>query len=192
MDPGFLFRAEIGMIQEKDPDLITRQVEACIETGYFRGIDLYGIEASREPEAYRHLFRKADRNGMKLKAHVGEFGDAESVRKTVEVLELEEVQHGIGAANSKEVMTWLRENDIRLNVCPSSNVMLSRVESLKVHPIRVLVDSGVNVTVNSDDIAIFDQSVSDEYLNLYKAGLFSASELDTIRENALKSNSDNR
>ena len=44
--------------------------------------------------------------GLHLKAHVGEFGDAESVRHTVEVLELEQVQHGISAASSSEIMKW--------------------------------------------------------------------------------------
>ena len=42
--------------------------------------------------------------GLKLKAHVGEFGGAEEVRRTVEVLDLDEVQHGIAAAESVEVM----------------------------------------------------------------------------------------
>jgi len=183
--PEMRFKPEIGMVRERDIKEISRQVEPCIESGYFHGIDLYGIESARTPDTYKALFRKAKTKGMKLKAHVGEFGDAESVRHTVEILELDEVQHGIGAAGSKEVMRWLRDNNIRLNVCPTSNVMLSRVESIGVHPMRVLFDHGVNITINTDDIMIFDQSVSDEYLNLYKAKLFSATELDRIRMNGL-------
>ena len=118
---------------------------------------------------------------MKLKAHVGEFGDAEEVRRTVEVLDLDEVQHGIGAAESSEVMRWLVENEIQLNVCPTSNVMLDAVRDLASHPIRTLFDNGVPVTINTDDLMIFGQSVSDEYRNLYRAGVFSAQELDDIR-----------
>ena len=81
------------------------------------------------------LYRKAREAGMKLKAHVGEFGGAEEVRRTVEVLDLDEVQHGIGAAESVEVMRWLAEHQIRLNVCPTSNVMLDGVSEL-APPIR--------------------------------------------------------
>ena len=63
--------------------------------------------------------------------------------------------------------------------------MLGRVESLAVHPIRKLYDAGVRVTINTDDILVFGQSVSEEYLNLYRAGVFTAAELDQIRQNGL-------
>jgi adenosine deaminase len=122
---------------------------------------------------------------MKRKAHVGEFGGAEEVRRTVELLGLAEVQHGIGAAESIEVMRWLAENRIRLNVCPTSNVMLDAAPDLAGHPIRALFDNGVPVTINTDDPMIFDQSVSDEYRNLFQASVFSAGELDEIRRASL-------
>ena len=59
--------------------------------------------------------------------------------------------------------------------------MLDAVRDLASHPIRTLFDNGVPVTINTDDLMIFDQSVSDEYRNLYRAGVFSAQELDDIR-----------
>ena len=123
---------------------------------------------------------------MKLKAQVGEFGGAEEVRRTVEVLDLDAVQHGIGAAESVEVMRWLSENQIQLNVCPTSNVMLDGVPDIASHPIRTLFDNGVPVTINTDDLMIFGQSVSEEYRNLYRASVFSAEELDGIRRASLE------
>lgn len=120
-----------------------------------------------------------------MKAHVGEFGTAEVIKEAVEELELDQVQHGIAAVNSKSVMRWLCDNKIQLNVCPTSNIMLSRVEDYNVHPIRKLYDNGIKVTINTDDMIIFDQSVSQEFFNLYNAGLFNANELNEIRENGL-------
>ena len=79
------------------------------------------------------------RTGMKLKAHVGEFGGADEVKRTVEVLQLNEVQHGIAAAESTAVMNWLADSRIRLNICPTSNVMLGAVADLESHPIRSAV-----------------------------------------------------
>ena len=122
---------------------------------------------------------------MKCKAHAGEFGNADSVRKAVEVLELDEVQHGIGAAESPEVMKWLSRNGISLNVCPESNISLKRVKSYRTHPIRILFDHGVNVTVNTDDVMLFNAGNSEQYLKLYKSGIFSAEELNVIRMNGL-------
>jgi len=177
---------EIGFSRNMDIANAERLICPCIESGYFKSIDLYGDELFRDAKHYLPIYKAAKNNNLKLKSHAGEFGTAESVRYTVECLELDEVQHGIAAANSPDVMKWLRNNNIRLNVCPSSNVILGRVESLETHPARILADHGIIVTINSDDIMIFNQSVSDEYLNLYQAKLFSAQELNILRENGLK------
>ena len=175
-------RPELGFAREcaNDPKWM-KLAHQAIELGLFQSIDLYSHQEACAPEAVKPLYRKAGEAGMKLKAHVGEFGGAEEVRRTVEVLDLDEVQHGIGAAESVEVMQWLSENQIQLNVCPTSNVMLGGVSDLASHPIRTLFDNGVPVTINTDDLMIFGQSVSEEYQNLYRAGVFSAQELDDIR-----------
>jgi len=161
-------------------------VEECLDSGFFRSIDLYGEELAEPPETYQYHFKKAKQQGMKCKAHAGEFGDADHVRKTAEVLELDAVQHGIASATSHEVMHWLAKNRIQLNVCPTSNVRLGVVKDLAHHPIRILFDHGIRVTLNTDDLMIFGASVSDEYFNLFQTGLFSAAELDQIRENGLR------
>lgn len=105
---------------------------------------------------------------------------------TILLPELAEVHHGIAAANSEFVMNWISKHKIQLNVCPSSNVMLSLVEDYSVHPIRRLYDHWIPVTINSDDMLVFNQSVSQEYLNLFKCGLMTADELDNIREIGLR------
>ena len=180
-------RPELGFSRgcADDPKLMALVHEA-VELGFFQSIDLYSSQEVCPPEVMKPLFTKARAAGMKLKAHVGEFKDAEEVRRTVEVLSLDEVQHGIAASESVEVMRWLSENRIQLNVCPTSNVMLDAVPDLASHPIRILFDNGVPVTINTDDLMIFGQSVSEEYRNLYRAGVFSAEELDDIRRASLE------
>lgn len=101
-------------------------------------------------------------------------------------MELDEVHHGIAAAKSEFVMKWLANHKIQLNVCPTSNIKLQVVESYSTHPIRILYDNGIPVTINTDDMSVFNQSVSQEYLNLYKSGLMNADELDFIRKTGLK------
>ena len=179
-------RPELGFAREcaDDPKRMKSAHEA-VELDLFQSMDLYSHEEACAPEAVQSLYAKARAAGMKLKAHVGEFGGAEEVRRTIEVLDLDEVQHGIAAAESVEVMRWLSENQIQLNVCPTSNVMLDGVPDLASHPIRVLFDNGVPVTINTDDLMIFGQSVSEEYRNLYRAGVFSAQELEDIRRASL-------
>ena len=136
-------------------------------------------------EAFLPLYRKAERYHLVKKMHVGEMGSAEDVRRAVDVLGLAEVHHGINAATSNEVMRFLAENRIQLNVCPSSNVMLGYADSYKDHPIKVLYENGIKVTINTDDLLLFDSSIENEYLLLYQAGTLSAEQLNEIRMNGL-------
>jgi len=179
--PEVALSPELGLKRHLDPARLEDWLSEALETGGFRGIDLYGDEKARPCRELRSIFERAARAGLYRKAHVGELGTAGDVQEAVETLGLNAVQHGIAAADSPEVMRFLADHRIPLHVCPSSNVLLGMVESLERHPIRRLFDAGVRVTVNTDDVLLFDRSVSQEYLALFRAGVFTAVELETIR-----------
>jgi len=179
------FKPEIGISRSRGQACINVALE-CIDSGVFSSIDLYGDERESDSQGYIELFKYAKRKGLKLKAHTGEFDGAESVRKNVELLELDEVQHGIRATESVDVMKWLSKNKIRLNICPTSNIILNVYNKIEDYPVKKLLDHGVAITISSDDPTVFDKSVSDEYLNLYQFGLLTREELNSIRIDALK------
>jgi adenosine deaminase len=183
--PGIAFRPDIGLARHQPVRLLQEYLEPFADSGYFRSIDLYDDESAQPLSNFKEIYRYAKRMGLKLKAHAGEFCDADFVRKSVEVLELDAVQHGIAAADSPEVMRWLADHHIQLNVCPASNIALKRVKSYKTHPIRILYDYGVKVTVNTDDVMFFGKGNSEQYLQLYKGGSFNSEELNEIRNNGL-------
>jgi adenosine deaminase len=164
---------------------LERWLEPFLELGTFRTLDLYGDEFAQPIEVFVPLYRRAKAAGLRLKAHVGEWGTADDVWRAVELLELDEVQHGIAAAASPSTMRFLADAGVRLNVCPTSNVMLGRVARIEEHPIRRLFDAGIRVTVGSDDPLIFGTSLSREFLALFDAGVMTAAELDAIRLEAL-------
>ena len=175
-------RPELGIAREIVGNAeIEDRVREAIDSRLFKSIDLYGDEDACALDSVIPLYAGARSAGMKLKAHLGEFGGAARIREHADRLGVSEIQHGIAAAESEDVTNWLAKCRIRLNVCPSSNVMLGAASSLASHPVRVLFDHGVEVTINTDDLMIFGQSVSQEYLNLFDAGVFSADELDGIR-----------
>ncbi len=179
--PGIEWIPQLGMSRHCRISDLADWLKPFLELGFYKSIDLSGDELSQPIEDFTPLYRMARAAGLRLKAHVGEWGPADTVWRAVEELELDEVQHGIAAAQSKSVMRFLSDNRIRLNVCPTSNVMLGRVETLARHPIRKLYDAGVIVTVNTDDVLVFGQGVSDEFLSLFEAHLFNADELEEIR-----------
>jgi len=184
--PDIELRLQIGMSRHCD----IAYLENCLSHFWgckaFYSIDLYGDELAQPIENFKAIYRRAKSEGLRLKAHVGEWGKAEDVRRAVECLELDEVQHGISAAEDSSVIRFLRDNHIRLNITPSSNYLLGRVTDLKNHPIAELYRNGIDVTINSDDVLIFDSDVSKEYLRLYQCGCLNADELDDIRKSGLK------
>jgi hypothetical protein len=183
--PDTMLRPVLGLNTALDHEVAVRLLEDHAASGFYEAVDFYGLENECAIPGLNDLCRRAKGYGLRLMAHVGEFGDADAVMRAVVELELEEVQHGIAAAGSSQVMGFLADNGIRLNVCPTSNVRLGRADDYATHPIRTLYDHGVRVTVNTDDVAVFDHGVSEEYLNLYRAGNWTPEELDEIRRNGL-------
>lgn len=184
--PNAIFEPEITYVSFCNADQEAEKIDQYISSGFFKSIDVCGGENVQPFEAFLPLYRKAERYHLTKKMHVGEIGPAEDVRRAVEVLGLEEVHHGINAAASVEVMRFLADNSIQLNVCPSSNVMLGYATDYKNHPIKALYENGIRVTINTDDLLIFDSSIENEYLLLYQAGTLSAEQLNEIRQNGLK------
>jgi len=180
--PNIDFKPSLGFSRRLPVSKLLRFFEPYLYLNYFTGIDLYDDEQIQSVQNFREIFRFAGQQGFRLTAHAGEFGTAAEVKEAVEILNLDAVQHGIAAASSPEIMKWLAERGVQLNICPTSNVILQRVKSYATHPIRILFDHGVKVTVNTDDVTLFNQGVSEEFLHLFQAGVFSAEELEEIRE----------
>lgn len=179
-------RLQIGLSRHCPIDYLEECLSHFWGNKNFYSIDLYGDELAQPIENFKGIYRRARKEGLRLKAHVGEWGTAKDVRTAVEELELDEVQHGIAAADDESVIRFLADNKIRLNITPTSNILLGRVADMSVHPIGKLYRSGVDVTINSDDVLIFDSDVSKEYLRLYESQCLMAEELENIRKNGLK------
>lgn len=164
---------------------ILGRLDELLSYGWFKSVDICNNEHAQAITNFKPVYRRAQSYGVKLRAHVGEFGTAEDVMEAVEELGLQEVHHGIAAATSPQIMNWLADHRIVLHVCPTSNVLLKVADSYSRHPIRSLFDHDVPVTINTDDLLIFNQSVSEEYMNLHKSGLMTPEELNVIRETGL-------
>ena len=184
--PEIELRLQIGLSRHCSVDYLMNCLSHFWGNKNFYSIDLYGDELAQPIENFKGIYRRAKKEGLRLKAHVGEWGTAKDIRTAVEELELDEVQHGIAAASDESVIRFLVDNKIRLNITPTSNVLLGRISDMSEHPIGKLYRSGVDVTINSDDVLIFDSDVSKEYLRLYEAECLTAEELDDIRKKGLR------
>jgi len=182
--PSGQFLPEVSFSRSMDPQKALNDFLEVAEFNFFRMIDLTGYEKD-SVEGFAPLYQYAKEKGLILKAHVGEFSDAENVLRVCKTLNLDEVQHGNAAAYSQEALNYLREHNIILHLCPSSNLRLKRVDKMCNHPIKQLVENNIEVSINTDDLLIFNSSVSEEYLKLYQSGVMSAEKLNDIRVKAI-------
>jgi adenosine deaminase len=108
----------------------------------------------------------------------------ESVRATLEKLGVLHVSHGIRAAEDPDLVRDLAKRGTFLHTCPTSNVCLGVYKDLANHPLRNLLREGCNVTLNSDDPALFGVSITDEYMNGVRHLRLSGIEIARLARNA--------
>lgn len=151
------------------------------------GIDIYGNEAVQDVSAFVDVYGKANQRGLLTKAHAGEFGDALSVDRTLNLLApLQRIEHGTRAAEDEKLLTRLLNEDVVLDLCPVSNVKLQVVKDIVSHPIRRLYDFGIPVTVSTDDPTVFGLTLTEELLLLIHHSVFSPIEIAQMQINAFK------
>lgn len=181
------FQPEIGINKDLELKTAYAYAEQCISSGVFKSIDLYGREANQDLSPFVDLYKSAKENHLNTKVHIGEFSNAESIKTAILLLNPDEIQHGINAIHDDYVMDMILERNLRLNICPESNIRLGAATSLKNHPIRILYDKGISITVNTDDLLLFHKTNSDQLYELLQEGIFSQNEIEGILRNSFTS-----
>lgn len=127
------------------------------------GVDLAGNEADFSGEPFLELFKVARQSGLKVTIHAGEWGGAENVRQAIEVLGADRIGHGIRVLEDPYTVALAKERGTLFEVCVTSNHQSGAVEDITDHPIRKMIQEGLNVTINTDDPSISRINLSSEY-----------------------------
>jgi adenosine deaminase len=104
----------------------------------------------------------------------------------VRALDATRIGHGVRCLEDPALVKHLRAHQILLEVCPSSNVCLGVVPSIAAHPLPHLLDTGLCVTINSDDPPMFNTTLTDEYLAVARAFSFGANTIERLALNAVR------
>ncbi len=175
-----------GINRRTEGDLKIAASQAILETPGIVGIDLHGDERINQPEFFSELFVEARQKGYLLRAHAGELTGPETIRKTLDALQVSRVEHGITAWGEEDLIERLIDNHITLDMCPTSNVKLRAVESWQAHPLAKFLRAGVRVTCSTDDPAIFGTTPNAELQNLVRYHQLTLAELAQIQINAFE------
>ncbi|HEY8168150.1 MAG TPA: hypothetical protein VIF84_05495 [Candidatus Limnocylindrales bacterium] len=143
------------------------------------GIDIAGPESPTfRARDYRRLFDRARRKGLGITVHTGEAGPVEEIAEVIEQLQPSRIGHGVKSAYDPRTMAMLRERDIVLEVCPTSNINTRVVSGWD--EFRWIFDTfrrnGVRYTINTDGPEMLKTYIRDELSSLGRLGILSAEE----------------
>ena len=151
------------------------------------GVGLDSSELGHSPSKFERVFKKAMKEGFLTVAHAGEEGPSEYVWEALDLLKVKRIDHGVRCLKDEKLVQKLLDEQIPLTVCPLSNVKLCVFEKLEDHNLKILLDKGLMVTVNSDDPAYFGGYLNTNLIEGQKALNLSIDDVKRLAINSFKS-----
>jgi adenosine deaminase len=128
-----------------------------------QGLDLAGNEREHLAEPFRDLFLHAAGEGLGISIHAGEWCGPESVRYALEEIQADRIGHGIRILEDRQTVQLARERRTTFEVCLTSNLRSGIAESIAQHALIPMIQSGLLVTLNTDDPALLGTDLTQEY-----------------------------
>lgn len=150
------------------------------------GIDLAGDEINYAPELYSPFFDYIQSLGKyKIDIHAGEVTESSQIWNAINLLHADRIGHGISAIKDNKLLEYLKENQIYLCQCITSNFQTGAWTDSPNHPLNELYKRGYPVCINSDDPSIQDADLTDDYIKCIKYFDFTAQDLYNLNINAI-------
>ncbi len=162
---GITMRGIVTCIRHFGPERARETAICAAETAgdWLTGFGMAGDEAQGKPADFAWAFDCAREAGLGITVHAGEWGGPESVKDAIDALNPARIGHGVQAWHDPALVEEIARKGIVLEVCPGSNVFLGVYKHRHDHPIEKLRESGVAVTVSTDDPPFFRTDMTSEY-----------------------------
>jgi adenosine deaminase len=134
----------------------------------FKGTHIVGFDIAADEAGFpitNHIkaFEFANANNIHCTAHAGEAKGAEGVWETLKNFHPSRIGHGVRSADDTSLLTFLKANDIHLEVCPTSNVQTNVFNKIEDHTADKIYNAGVSMSINTDARTISNVKLTDEY-----------------------------
>jgi len=149
-------------------------------------LGLGGPEIGNPPELFEAAFDRARNAGLASVPHAGETVGPESIWGALKSLKAQRIGHGVRCLEDDDLVAELRDRQIPMEVCPTSNVCLGVAASIAEHALPQLLDAGLYVTINSDDPPMFNTNLTNEYLSIANSFHFDAETIEKLVINAVR------
>ena len=151
------------------------------------GVGLDSSEIGNPPRKFEKVFDKAIEEGFLTVAHAGEEGSSEYIWEALNFLKVKRIDHGVKCLEDKKLTEKLTAEQIPLTVCPLSNVKLCVYKKLRDHNLKIMLDKGLMVMVNSDDPAYFGGYLNANLIESQRALNLSKEDVKKLVINSFKS-----
>ncbi|MGZ9096856.1 MAG: adenosine deaminase [Micavibrio sp.] len=168
-DTGIIGRINTTLVRHQPLDVVWEEAKtiAAYNHPYIVGLDVAGGEAPGDLPKYQPLFDHIFKNfgrPLGMRVHAGEAQGADNVDDALYLNpKPTRIGHGVRSIEDKDTVQDLVDNNVVLEICPTSNVLANIYPSYAAHPLRKLMDAGVPVCLNSDDPGLFGNSIGMEY-----------------------------
>ncbi|MBN2653086.1 MAG: adenosine deaminase [Spirochaetales bacterium] len=180
----------ICLIREASQEEAKEIAQLCIDNFGDKvcGFDIAGKENGNPPEKYIQIFRMLKSNNIPVTIHAGEESDYSYINAAILDCKAKRIGHGIKSANvpDKLCLDIIKQHEIHLEVCISSNIQTKVVESVELHPAKILKKKGINFSLCSDNRLMSKTNISQELKIASKELKFSKKDLVQMQKLAIK------
>ncbi|MBL7978512.1 MAG: adenosine deaminase [Bacteroidetes Order II. Incertae sedis bacterium] len=150
------------------------------------GFDLAGGEAGHPPKHHLFAFYHAINNLLNVTVHAGESWGPDSIKQAVTRCHAHRIGHGTSLYQDEELLRFMLDHQIPLEICPTSNVQTHVVTGFDSHPLKKYVDEGLPVTINTDNRLFSRTSVTEELWRVHTLCGVSEAQLKEIVLNGFR------
>nr|WP_218852803.1 adenosine deaminase [Spelaeicoccus albus] len=161
------------------------------------GFDIAGAEAGFPPSRHQAAFDLLHRENFPVTIHAGEAAGPESIWEALQLCHAQRIGHGVRLLEDSEISdadpklgrlsAWVLDQQVPLELCPSSNLQTGAATSIADHPINWLKSRGFNITVNPDNRLMSGTSMTREMRRLVDEAGWDTDDLMWVSVNALES-----
>jgi adenosine deaminase len=151
------------------------------------GFGLGGDEANFPPKLFSKAYQIASDAGLQCTVHAGEFATAAGMIEAMENLPIKRIGHGVNSIYSPETLAMVKDKDIALELCPTSNIFLGLFKDMNNHPLPKFYAAGIKISINSDDPPFMSTTLAKEYQRVQESYQYSDEIMNNITTMAIKS-----
>lgn len=151
------------------------------------GFDLAGAEENFPAKHHQEAFELILKKNINATLHAGEAYGPESIHQAIHACGAHRIGHGTRLKENKDLMAFLNDHRIALEICLKSNIQTRSIPSLKEHPFKFYFDKRLRVTLNTDNRLISNTTLTQEYQLAIDNFALSPQDVRTIIINGFKS-----